>query len=151
MWCNKERLTKSQKRYLLIEKVPIGWKCTYEPKRCLLKNEKSQLFVFLNVYVALIYIATWRNEKLSTKGCWYPFLRHISYKSDSTKPDFFVSSIHVLYYILFYSFKYGPSSCDLWGKLRKCGLEGMGRFLSNLLHEPTTCMLPSGQGTLVAP
>ena len=37
------------------------------------------------------------------------------------------------------------------GKLRKCGLEGMGQFLSNLLHELSPCMLPSGQGTLVAP
>ena len=38
-----------------------------------------------------------------------------------------------MYYILFYSFKHGPSPCDLWGKLRKCGLKGMGRFLSDLL------------------
>ena len=37
------------------------------------------------------------------------------------------------------------------GKLRKCGLEGMGWFLSDLLHEPSPCMLPSRQGTLVAP
>ena len=57
--------------------------------------------------------------------------------------------IHVLYFI--YSFKLGPSPCDIWGKLRKCGLEGMGRFLSNILHEPNPCMLPSGQETLVAP
>ena len=56
-----------------------------------------------------------------------------------------------MYYIIFYSFKYGPSPCDLWGKLRKCGLEGMDRFFSDLLHEPNTYVLPSGQGTLVAP
>ena len=37
------------------------------------------------------------------------------------------------------------------GKLRKCGLKCMGRFLSNLLHESNPCMLPSGQGKLVAP
>ena len=37
------------------------------------------------------------------------------------------------------------------GKLRKCDLEGMGRFLSDLLHELSPCMLPSGQGILVAP
>ena len=37
------------------------------------------------------------------------------------------------------------------GKLRKCDLEGMSRFLSDLLHEPSPCVLPSGQGTLVAP
>ena len=36
------------------------------------------------------------------------------------------------------------------GKLRKCGLEGMGRLLSDLLHERNPCVLPSGQGTLVA-
>ena len=37
------------------------------------------------------------------------------------------------------------------GKLRKSGLKGMDRFLSDLLHEPNTYVLPSGQGTLVAP
>ena len=61
-----------------------------------------------------------------------------------------MGSIHVLFFI-FYSFKHGPSPCDLWGKSRKCGLEGMSQFLSNLLHEPNPCVLSSGQGTLVAP
>ena len=28
---------------------------------------------------------------------------------------------------------------------------GIGRFLSHLLHEPNTSVLPSGQGTPVAP
>ena len=56
-----------------------------------------------------------------------------------------------IYYIIFYSFKHGLSPCNLLGKLRKCGLEGMGQFLSDLLHEPNPCVLPSGQGTLVAP
>ena len=56
-----------------------------------------------------------------------------------------------MYYILFYYFKHDPDPCDLWGKLRKCGLEGMSRFLSNLLHEPRSSVLPSRQGTLVAP
>ena len=56
-----------------------------------------------------------------------------------------------MYYILFYSFKQGPSPCNFWGKLRKCSLEDMGWFLSEILHEPNTYMLPSGQGTLVAP
>ena len=37
-----------------------------------------------------------------------------------------------------------------WGKLRKCGLDGMGQFPLGFLHEPNTCVLPSGQGTLVA-
>ena len=56
-----------------------------------------------------------------------------------------------MYYILFYSFKYGPSPFDLLGKLRKYSMVGIGRFLSHLLHEPNTSVLPSGQGTLVAP
>ena len=56
-----------------------------------------------------------------------------------------------MYYILFYSFKRGPNPFDLWEKLRKCGLEGMGWFLSNLLHELRPSELPSGQGTLVVP
>ena len=34
--------------------------------------------------------------------CWYPFSWHIFYEPDSTKPDFFVGSIHVLHYILFF-------------------------------------------------
>ena len=56
-----------------------------------------------------------------------------------------------MYYIIFYSFKHGSSPCNIWGKLRKCGLEGMSWFLSDFLHEPNPCVLPSGQGTLVAP
>ena len=55
-----------------------------------------------------------------------------------------------MYYILFDSFKHDLSLCDLWGKFRKCGLEDMGRFLSNLLHEPRPSVLPSGQRTQVA-
>ena len=91
---------------------------------------------------------TWQ---LKNSYCWCSFLQHIFYKPDSTKPNFIVGSIYVLYYILFYSFNHGPSPCDLWGKLRKCGLKGMGWFLSNLLHEPSSCVLPSGQRTLVVP
>ena len=60
------------------------------------------------------------------------------------KPD----SCIMFYFILL---KHGSSPCDLLGKLRKCGLEGMGRFLLDLLHEPNPCMLPSGQGIPVAP
>ena len=56
-----------------------------------------------------------------------------------------------MYYVLFYFFKHGPSPCGLLGKLRKCGLEGMGWFLLELLHEPSPCVLTSGQGTLIAP
>ena len=54
----------------------------------------------------------------------------------------------MFYFILL---KHGPSPCDLLGKLRKCGLEGMGCFLSDLLHESSPCVLPSEQGALVAP
>ena len=67
------------------------------------------------------------------------FATHFFYKPDSCI---------MFYFILL---KHGPSPCDLLGKLRKCGLEGLGRFLSDLLHEPSPCVLPSGQGTLVAP
>ena len=84
------------------------------------------------------------------RHCWYPFSRHIFYKLDSIKPDFLMGSINVLYYILFYSFKHGSSPCELLEKLRKCGLKGMGWFLSDLSHEPNTSVLPSGQGTLLA-
>ena len=84
--------------------------------------------------------------KIGLDRCWCPFTWHILYKPVSTKLDFLVGSIHV-----FYSFKYSPSPCDLLGKLRKCGLEGMGWFLLDLLHEPSPCVLPIGQGTLVAP
>ena len=43
------------------------------------------------------------------------------------------------------------SPCNSLGKLRKCGLEGMGGFLSNLLHELSSHVLPSKLGTQVAP
>ena len=58
-----------------------------------------------------------------------------------------------MYYIILYSFKHGPSEAHAtyWRKLRKCGLEGMSRFLSDLLHEPKPCVLPSGQRTLAVP
>ena len=56
-----------------------------------------------------------------------------------------------MYYIIFDSFMHGSSPCDLWEKLSKCGLEGIGRFFSNVLHESRPSVLPSGQRTLVAP
>ena len=55
-----------------------------------------------------------------------------------------------IYCIIFYSFKHGLSPWDILGKLRKCGLEGMSQFFSDPLHEPNPCVLPSGQGILVA-
>ena len=47
------------------------------------------LLIIENVFCYFIY-------------CWYPFSRHIFYKPDSTKPNFLVGSIHVLYFILFF-------------------------------------------------
>ena len=41
-----------------------------------------------------------------------------------------------MYYILFIFLSMAQAHVTIWGKLRKCGLEGMGRFLSDLLHEP---------------
>ena len=61
-----------------------------------------------------------------------------------------MGSIHVLYYILLF-LSMVQAHATYWGKLRNCGLEGMGRFLTDLLHEPSPCVLPSGQGMLVAP
>ena len=81
--------------------------------------------------------------------CRYLFLQRIFYKPNSTKPDFLVGSIHVLYFI--YSFKHSLSPCNILGKLRKYGLEGMSRFPLDLLRELSPCVLPSGQRTLVAP
>ena len=54
-----------------------------------------------------------------------------------------------MYCIIYYSFKHSPIPCDILRNLKKCGLEGMGRFLSDFLHEPNACALLSGQGTLV--
>ena len=73
------------------------------------------------------------------------------------RDTFYISSIQprptsllaqFIYCVIFYSFKHGPSPCDILGKLRKCGLEG--QLFSDLLHEPRLCMLPSGQEILVA-
>jgi len=76
---------------------------------------------------------------------------HDTFCTNLIQPSFTSFWAQFMYYILFYSFKYGPSPCNLWGKLSKCGLEGMGQFLLDLLHEPSSYALPSGQGTLVAP
>ena len=84
------------------------------------------------------------------ENCWYPFSWHILYKPNSIKPDLIIGPIHVLYYF-FYCFKHDPSPCNILEKLRECDLEGIGRFLSDFLHEPSLCVLPSEQGILVAP
>ena len=54
----------------------------------------------------------------------------------------------ILYFIIL---SMAQAHVTYWGKLRKCGLEGMGQFLSNLLHEPSPYVLPSGQVTRVVP
>ena len=59
-----------------------------------------------------------------------------------------LNSYIILYFIIL---SMTQAHATYWGKLRKCGLKGMDRFLSNLLHEPSLCVLPSGKGTLVAP
>ena len=56
-----------------------------------------------------------------------------------------------MYCIIYYSFKHSPIPCDILRKLKKCGLESMGQFLSDFLYEPSPCALLSGQGILVAP
>ena len=58
-----------------------------------------------------------------------------------------LNSCIIFYFILL---SMAQAHVTYWGKLKKCGLEGMGRFLSDLLLEPSPCVLPSGQGTLVA-
>ena len=56
-----------------------------------------------------------------------------------------------MYCIIFYSFKHGPSLCNILEKLRESGLEGMSRFLLDIWHEPNPSMLPSGQEKLITP
>ena len=76
------------------------------------------------------------------------FTTHILQKW-STEPNFLMDPIHVLYCFILLSMAQAHST--YLGKLKECGLEGMGRFLSDLLHEPSPCVLPSGQGTFVSP
>ena len=53
------------------------------------------------------------------------------------------NSCILLYFILL---KHGSGPCNIWEKLRKCGLEGMSWFLLNLLYKPSPCMLQVGKG-----
>ena len=57
-----------------------------------------------------------------------------------------LNSCIILYFILL---SMAEAHVTYLEKLRKYGLEGMSWFLSNLLHEPNTCMLASEQRTLV--
>ena len=70
-------------------------------------------------------------KKKSSETAWY----------DQARVPCGFNSCIIFY---FYSFKHGPSPCDLLRKLKKCSLEGMGQFLLNLLNDPSPCMLPSG-------
>ena len=56
------------KMCLLKEKLLIEWKCVYWPKRCMLKMKSHNCLIFLNVYVALIYVAMWCNKERLTKS-----------------------------------------------------------------------------------
>jgi len=58
-----------------------------------------------------------------------------------------LNSCTILYYIFL---SMAQAHVTYLGKLRKCDFKGMGQFLSNLLHEPSKCVLASEQGTLVA-
>lgn len=55
----------------------IDQKGAYWPKMYILKNEKLQLFVFLNVYVAVIYVAMGCSEEQSTKSQAFQLLIYI--------------------------------------------------------------------------
>ena len=52
-----------------------------------------------------------------------------------------LNSCIIFYFILL---SMAQAHATYWGKLRKCGLKGMGRFLLDLLHESSTCVLQSG-------
>ena len=72
--------------YWIYQNVLIDRKCVYLPKMCLL-NEKVSIdqkctywkmkshntSIFLNVYMALIYVVMWRNKKWSTKSQTFRF------------------------------------------------------------------------------
>ena len=94
-----------------------------------LTNAKSQILTNWNNQPSNFWKARkthsfCNNTMITSSSYSYLFLRHIFYKPDSTKLDFPMDSIHILYFIYF--FKHGPSPCDNMGELRKCGLEGMG-------------------------
>ena len=76
---------------------------------------------------------------------------HDTFSTSSIQPNPTSLWAQFMYYIIFFSFKHDPSLCNLWEKLRKCDWESMGRFLLDLLHEHSPCVLLSGQGTLVIP
>ena len=66
-----------------------------------LESIRLEIYVAKNIQISKWNLSLW-NLSFILNLCWYPFLRHIFYKPDSTKLDFFVGSIHVLYYILFF-------------------------------------------------
>ena len=56
-----------------------------------------------------------------------------------------------MYHIIFYSFKHDPSPCDILAKIEKVWFRGYGSVSFGPFAWASPCMLPSGQGTLVAP
>ena len=103
--------------------------------RRILKSKR----MYKELWVYSIFCAVSLSNQCPIKSCWWMFSRHIFCKLDSIEPDHFVGPIHV--FILF--FKHDTNPCNILGKLRECGLEDMGRFLLDLLHEPNPCVLPS--------
>ena len=70
-------------------------------------------------------------------------------QAQSTKSNFLMGPIHVLYYFILLSM--AQAHATYLRNLRECDLEGMSWFVSDLLHESNPCVLPSRQGTLIAP
>ena len=56
---------------------------------------------FIQMVRVVIYINT-NIDFRNLKGYWYSFSQYIFYKPNSTKLNFLVGSIHVLYFILFF-------------------------------------------------
>ena len=74
-----------------------------------------------------------------------------TFHTSSIQPNSTSLWTRFMHYILFILLSMAQAHATYGGKLRKCGLEGMGWFLSDLLHELSPCVLPNGQGTLVVP
>ena len=64
--------------YLIYQNVHIEWKCIYWRKCAYWKIKSHNCLVFLNVYMALIYVIMWHNKERSTKSQTFQF--YIIYK-----------------------------------------------------------------------
>ena len=76
---------------------------------------------------------------------------HDTFRASLIQPSSTSLWAQFMYYILFILLSMARAHATYLGKLRKCDLKGISRFLLDLLHEPSTCVLSSGQGTLIAP